>query len=213
MKRDEILKNIKEQFKQLFAYAPATTPFTTNDGKNLLVLGEDLSVGCEIVEVDDANNQTALNDGEYSLSDGRKIMVKEGKVDNITAPDAAQATESPVVEAKVEMEDGMPDGQLDSEGKSEDEIEEGSETESRLSALELQVTEILQMLQETLGAAQEVKQSQVKMNEQIKKISEEPAGNPIRNKKVYISDKETKLSTSMDEIREIQKKLTSVKGL
>lgn len=211
MNRQEILDNIKQQFKKMmnFADSPSTTPFTTTDGKNIVVIGEDLSVGCEIYLLDDNNQQTPLDNGDYTLTDGRKITVTDNKVENIMAPNPAEQTESPVEPAKMEMGDGMPD-EMPTENETEN---DGTNVEARLSALEQQIQEVLQMLAGTMTQTEKMMNSQVEMSETVRKIAEEPAGEKPKARKVYVTDKEIQMSSSMDEIRNLQKRMNSVKGL
>jgi hypothetical protein len=116
MTRNEILQNIKEQFRKMMFAGSLTMGCTTKEGKNLIAMGEDLAVGVEIYQVDDNNVQSPLDNGDYTLTDGRIITVTDNKVANITAPDPAQQEESPVggaseaTNAKMEMGEGMPDG-------------------------------------------------------------------------------------------------------
>lgn len=217
MTRNEILNNIKEQFKKMmFADAPKTSTFTTTDGKNLIVMGEDIAVGVEIYQVDDNNVQTPLDNGDYTLTDGRTFTVADNKVSDITAPDPAQQEESPAggasdaSQAKMEMGDGMPDGMPTDPDAAE---EPADDTEARLSALEQQIQEILQMLQGTMAQTEKMMNSQVEMSETVRKIAAEPAGEKPKIGKVYVTDKQTTMSASMDDIRQIQKRLTQVKGL
>jgi len=203
----------------MFADAPKTTGFTTTDGKNLIVIGEDIAVGVEINQVDDQNNQTPLDNGDYTLTDGRTFTVTDGKVSNITAPDASQQEESPVggasdaSTAKMEMGDGMPDGMPTDPETPEAEATEDADTESRLSALEQQIQEILQMLQGTMTQTEKMMNSQVEMSETVRKIANEPAGEKPKVGKKMIQTVESISMSSMEEIREIQKRMSSVKGI
>jgi len=216
MNRIQILNEIKAQFKKMmFAeeFANLTTPYTTTDGKNIIVMGEDLTEGVEIYQVDDNNVQSPLENGDYTLQDGRLFTVTDNIVSSVTAPDPAQATESPVAPAKMEMGDGMPDGQLNSGGETPEDVIAEGEVESRISALEQQVQELMQMLQGTMTQTEKMMSSHIEMSETVKKIASEPDGKKVTTGKKLIQDNQTISNFSMDEIREIGKRMNSVKGL
>lgn len=219
--RNDILNNIKAQFKKLMFADNASTQVTTNDGKTFVILGQELAVGVEIYLLNTDNTQTPIDNGDYNLSDGTIISVTDNKVSNITAPDAAKATESPVspaadtssTPAAMAMGDGMPDG-MPTDGAVEDpaDAQEDMDTEARLSALEQQIQEIMQMLSGTMNTTEKMMSAHIKMSETVEKIANEPAGAKANNGKKFITDKSVDISNSMDEIRAIQKRMGSMKG-
>jgi hypothetical protein len=207
MDRNNILENIRKQFRQLFS-SYETTPVSTADGKNLLIMGSGLEIGYTLVEVNEDNTQTPLADGEYNLSDGTKVGVTGGLISAIMAPEPAKEGEtSPMDVATIEMEE-MP---MDVEEVIDPEMADGYEDkrmdmEKRISELESQLQEVMKMLSETMGSCGMLKETQVQMSNQLKSISNEPAGSSISVKKM-VQDKATKNITTLDEIREIQKKM------
>lgn len=201
MNRTEILENIRKQFKQLFSATSETMPVTTSDNKNLLIMGDGIEIGYTIVEVNDDNTQTPLADGEYTLVDGTKIGVTGGAISAIMAPEPAKDGEtSPVDVATVEMAD-MP-----TETETPTEEKPASDLEKRISELEYQLKEVMSMLSDTIGSYGKLKDTQVEMSNQLKKISEQPDGTSINVKKMVQTGDSRKIST-LEEIREIQKKL------
>lgn len=202
MERQTILENIRKQFKQLFNASYETMPVSTSDGKNLLIMGDGIEIGYTIVEVADDNTQTPLADGEYNLSDGTKIGVTGGLISAIMAPEPAkEGEESPMEVATVEMEE-MPM----EEKPTEEAPKEASDMEKRVAELESQLKEVMSMLSETMGSCGKLKETQMEMSSQLKKISEEPAGSSITVKKM-VQNGETKKIATLDEIRDIQRKM------
>ena len=124
------------------------------------------------------------------------------------APEPAKEGEtSPMDVATIEMEE-MP---MDVEEVIDPEMADGYEDkrvdmEKRISELESQLQEVMKMLSETMGSCGMLKETQVQMSNQLKSISNEPAGSSISVKKM-VQDKATKNITTLDEIREIQKKM------
>lgn len=199
MERKEILENIRKQFKQLFSSSYETMPVSTADGKNFLIMGEGLEIGYQIVEVGEDNIQTPVADGEYNLSDGTKIGIVGGLINAIMAPEAPKGEESPIEVATVEMEE-MP-----MEEKPE-EKPEGPDMEKRVADLEAQLQEVMKMLSDTMGSCGTIRETQMEMSSQLKKISEEPSGASITVKKM-VQNTESRKVMVLDEIRDIQKKM------
>jgi hypothetical protein len=217
--RNQILDNIKAQFKKLMFADTASTQVTTNDGKTFIILGQELAIGCEIYLLNQDNTQTPVDNGDYNLSDGTVITVTDNKISNITAPDAAQATESPVSPAAdtsttpMAMGNGMPDAMPDgTDAEDPADVQTDMDTEARISALEQQIQEIMQMLSGTMNQTEKMMASHIKMSEVVEKIAAEPAGTKATNGKKFITDRTTDVSNSMDEIRAIQKRISSIKG-
>jgi hypothetical protein len=201
MERNELLKNIKEQFKKLI-FATENYTCTTKDGKNLIVMGgTDVATGLEIYEVNADGTQKPLENGEYKLMDGRSIMITDNVISEVKMPEAP-AAEAPAEEVEMcgetNMED-MPVEMPESEDEEEDKDEKGMMAK-RIEALEAQITEIMNMLSGTMEKTS-------KMSEQIVKLSDQPAGEKANLGKKMIQDKATKSNVTMDEIREIAKKL------
>lgn len=213
MTRNEWLSSMRNQFSKLMFGEPDTAQFTTTDNKNLIVLGTDIAVGVEIYELDSNNAQTPLSDGDYTLSDGRTITVKDNKVSEIIAPDPAQAEESPVAPASEDMV--APPVMEDT--PTEDVPDESDDSESRISALESQVEELtnqiqelMQMLSGSMSKTEQVMNQHLEMSEKIKEISNEPGGIKTNPSKKMIENNSTVNTVSMDEIRSIQKRMNPI---
>jgi hypothetical protein len=214
MNRNELLNNIKAQFKKLM-FATENYTCTTVDGKNLIVLGgTDIATGLEIYEVNADGTQIPLENGDYKLMDGRSIMITDNLVSEVKMPEAPDAETAPVEEVEMcgttimevspdeisEVEDEMPE--------IEDEMmEDKGLMAKRIEALESQIAEIMNMLSGTMKKATDIEDKTIKMSEQIIKLSNEPAGEKANVGKKMVQDVATKNSVTMDEIREIAKKI------
>jgi hypothetical protein len=215
MNRNELLNNIKAQFKKLM-FATENYTCTTVDGKNLIVLGgTDIATGLEIYEVNADGTQIPLENGDYKLMDGRSIMITDNLVSEVKMPEAPAAeVEAPAEEVEMcgttimevspdeisEVEDEMPE--------IEDEMmEDKGLMAKRIEALESQIAEIMNMLSGTMKKATDIEDKTIKMSEQIIKLSNEPAGEKANVGKKMVQDVATKNSVTMDEIREIAKKI------
>ena len=108
----------------------------TKDGLSLTFDGE-LAIGVDIFVVDDAGVKSPAADGEYVLEDGSKLMVKDGKVENVEAVVAAEALS----------------------------IEELSSMVTKLQEENVQIREILELLAESFSKnklQEDIKMSMVK---------------------------------------------------
>ena len=203
MNRNELLNNIKAQFKKLM-FAGETYTCTTVDGKNLIVIGgTEVATGLEIYEVNSDGTQIPLENGEYKLMDGKTIVVTDNLVSEIKLPEAPQAEVEAPAETTVEMcgetiMEDMPEAP---------EMPEEDMMAKRLDALEAQIAEIMNILSGTMEKTNMIEDKTIKMSETIIKLSAEPAGNKANIGKKMVQDAATKQSATMDEIREIAKKL------
>lgn len=211
MERNELLKNIKEQFKKLM-FATENYTCTTVDGKNLIVIGgTDIGTGLEIYEVNADGTQIPLENGDYKLMDGRSIMITDNVISEVKMPEAPEAETEEVELCGNTVMGDMPDEITDIEDEMpevEDEMmEDKGLMAKRIEALESQIAEIMNMLAGTMKKATDIEDKTIKMSETIIKLSNEPAGEKANLGKKMIQDKATKANTTMDEIRDIAKKL------
>jgi hypothetical protein len=172
MTRNEIIENLKIQFKKLM-FDDASTQLTTGDGKNLIVMGTDAEIGLEIYLVNADNTQTPLENGDYILSDGRTITVADGKISDVKAPEAADA---PAEETQPMAEDAPVEETPAEEAKSDDEVVK------RIEALEQAVNEILQMLQGAMSKTEQTLSAQKELKERVAKFAEAPSTEKIEVK-------------------------------
>lgn len=194
MKRD-LLENIRLQFKRLM-FAGETCTYTTTDGKNIIVMGSDVVPGVEIYELDATNNQIPLANGEITLSDGRKVIVTDNKVETVTAP---SPEEMPMEPTTAEMED-MP---MMPETESPEDTIEDTDTQKRIADLEMKVEELYNMLQGNMAKTADMVKCNMEMSEQIKTLSAQPATTSYTSTKVPASTKTSDISTTVENIRNL----------
>ena len=208
MKEISKLDKLRTAFKNMFF--AASTPLTTTDGKNLLVMGDDAAEGLQVFLVDDNNNQTPLEDGDYILQDGRTITVAGGIITAIALPTAEDAN---VDATKQKLGDGVPDGQLNSEGKDPTDVKADGDVESRLSALENQVAEILTLLQNSVAPVmQSMSNQNIELAKKVKEYGGERGGEKVKvNRKMLTSDTEVEMSLdgALDRLKNLQSRGTN----
>jgi len=105
MKRQDLISRIKVQLKSLIT--PETQTFAEAKAGDLLLTtpAESFEVGAEIFYVDADGNNAPLNEGEYTLDNGVKIMVSGGKVSGIFEPEMETEPAEMVKEDKPMTED------------------------------------------------------------------------------------------------------------
>ena len=81
---------------------------TKTDKAVLVHDGEELEVGMEVFVEDEEGNRTPAEDGIYTMEDGKRIKVTEGKVEEILEPEEETESEE-AAEAEVEMAEETPD--------------------------------------------------------------------------------------------------------
>ena len=117
------------------------------DGTMIYSPAAELAEGVEIFVMDADGNPTPLADGEYTMDNGKKIVVASGLIASIEEVEA----EEPSVEIEVEQEVAETYSKEQVEGLLKNVI---SEFEAKLSAAEKKITELSQA-----PAATTVKQS------------------------------------------------------
>jgi Tfp pilus assembly protein FimV len=197
MNRNETIKSIKESLKKLFAAeAKQFSDFVLTDGTKITSTASDLEIGVEVYAVDDMGNQTPLNDGDYVLNDGRTITVVGNSITNIAGGSDTTEAETPVSDANVAntaMADGLADTPADE-----------SNLASRVTDLEAQLEEILNMLK---TMSEGTAQAQSQMMSAVEKISGEPGAEAIKPaKKGYEEYNSKKINSriNMSEIEELR---------
>lgn len=204
MTKEEAMLKIKDQLKKLMSFSEeATEPaeekkYSTmklKDGSEISIAdGTELGVGVEVFKIDADGNQVPAEDGEYELEDGRKITLKGGMVESIAEVEVAEAEkvdETPMDPAQMNEAPGIG---APAEGES-------NPVEERISALESQIAQILELLQ-GMGQMQEVAMSK------IEKLSSQPATESIKvGKKPEMSNTTfSSLKNEIDELKDMRKK-------
>lgn len=201
MNRKEIIENLKLQFKKLM-FADAEIQLTTNDGKNLIVMGTDAEVGLEVYLLNPDNTQTALDNGDYVLTDGRTITVTDGKIAEVKAPDAAETSNDSPEETMAE--DAAPAEAADTEETTDDSATD-EEVLNRIAALEEAVNQILEMMHGAMSKTEQTMSAQKSLTERFEKFAEQPSADKIEVKPKINSGKTAK-DIMLEEILEIKEK-------
>lgn len=94
-------KLAKAMLKELFAA-------TKTDKAVLVHETEELNVGTEVFVEDEEGNRTPAEDGIYTLEDGKRVKVTEGKVEEILEAEEETEAEETEVEAAEETPEETP---------------------------------------------------------------------------------------------------------
>ncbi len=188
MNREKAIQEIKSNLKKLFNFAKEEfNTLKLEDGTQVTISTTDLEVGSELYIIDDSGNRTTLDDGTYTLQDGRTFVIADNLVTEIEAVEEADdletgGDETTGVETSKQKMDGLPAGHA--EGQSEEEQPEAEPEQSdmakRVDDLEHQIAEILNILNK-MGDSQNDLNEQ--MMSRIKEIGEEPGDKPVIHKK------------------------------
>jgi hypothetical protein len=207
MNKEQALSNLKDSIKRLMTFAeepaletPVETPsydsIKTLDGVTILIpAGAELAVNTPVL----AEDQTPLVDGEYKLENGTTISVGAGIVNEISETAEEPAEEEVTPETPVAMEEATPETP---------ETPVDSELASRVSELEMQLAQVLELLQ-GLATNQEVAMSKIEESfSKIEEIASAPATESIKTGRVVEQGFSSTISVKeeMAELREIQQK-------
>jgi len=200
MTKNDALKNIRESLKSLLKFSKELNKFSTmdlSDGTKITTTSEDLEVGAEVYALDDLGNQTPLNDGEYTLNDGRTFTVKGNLVETISGDDGnddPDSAETPTDVENKKMDSNLPEGQDKGSGD-----EPSSDVNSRLENLEKAIEDIKALLDGLTQAQNGVNEQ---MMSKIEKFSKEPGAKPIKSvkKETFSYEKKNEKVEKLDEL-------------
>ncbi|RYY51491.1 MAG: hypothetical protein EOO06_00370 [Chitinophagaceae bacterium] len=139
MNRNEMIQKLKDQFKSFLSFSETTVEtieVTTEDGVKMMVNSAEITVGVEIFLVNEDGIQSPVENGDYKLEDGRTITVEDGKISAIAEKEES-TEETSVEDAPVEF----------AEETSVEETSSENDLETRVAALESQVSEILSKME------------------------------------------------------------------
>lgn len=209
MNKEEAMSKIKDNLKRLMSFSTdeATetkeemkyTTMKLKDGSEITIAeGSDLGVGTEVFKIDADGNQTPCEDGDYELEDGRNITIKGGLVEAIAEAKAegeGAKDETPMNDAKNAEEKMAEEPKADEEKSTEGE----NPIEDRISSLENQITQILEILQ-GMGSMQEVAMSK------IEAIAKAPATESIKIGKTMTNNNFNSVKSEMEELKQLTNK-------
>jgi len=158
---------IKELLTKLFALSKVKfLDVTLQDGSILRTEDDELKQGSAVTLVSSDGSTADAQDGEYTLSDGSKVVIKSGVIDSVTpaapATPTSDAAET-VADAKEAPTDATP---ADADGANLESIT------NILQNLVSRIENIEKKLSET-------SQSTAAMKSQVEKFLKEPVGKPI----------------------------------
>jgi len=185
MNKKDAVNNIRETLKKLVKLSKEITKFGSlelTDGTKVTIKSEDLEVGGEIYQLDDQGNQTPLDDGEYTLTDGRTFVVKSNLIDSISGDDGnddEDSSETPEDIENKKMDSNLPEGH-DSAVADEKNEKSPDKVMSRLDDLEKAIEDIKEVLDKMSSIQNDVNEQ---MMSSIKKFSSEPGDKSIKFKK------------------------------
>lgn len=229
--KEQIMTNIRLNLKKLLRFTSNFNNFILSDGTQVTTSSSDIEEGAEVYQVDDQGNQTPLDNGDYVLQDGRTFTVQDNKVTVIALPeeDGTDVETGDVETDDVEMgADGLPAGHdgkpQDSKDKPEIDEQADGDMSSRLEALEAQVAELMNIINQLAPATNEANEQIMstvqKMESAMGKYGYKPAEKSIKsNKKPEFQsynavDKKTiESNDAVDRLRAIRKDISARKNI
>ena len=208
MNKDIAIKNIKDSLKRLMKFSSEMKyqDLPLQDGTMLCIEdGADIEVGTPIYQSSTDGTTTPVEDGSYQLSDGRTIVVAKGLIESIADADPSQGdaeAASPESDANVQSAKVSMDANQQAAPTGATNTEDGNSEDQRISNLEAQVAEILEVLQ-SLTNMQEQTMSKVETfasapaEESYKAVKTAATSNAFKNKK---------FQSDLDELKEIRNK-------
>jgi len=201
MNKNNEIKTIKDALKRLlFNDTKKFQDIPVKDGSKLVIAdGAELATGVEIYSLDENGNQIPAEDGSVELADGRTIVIKNGLVDSISEASENPGEDSPQDDANIsdptDVKNDVTSGAAPSGG-------EDASLESRVSAIENQLAQILELLQGMENT------QEVAMNKAFDKLKSAPAVESIKDTPVVDTKVEMKLSveTRKDKSLSFEKK-------
>jgi hypothetical protein len=208
MNKQDTLNKIKENLKSLLKFSNSIKSFSNfdlTDGTMITSSDSELEIGSPVFGIDDAGNQTPLEDGQYVLTDGTTITVSNGIVESISGDE----NEEEDIEEDMKADDtatadtSSDTKPSDAASKVDDtKSSDSSDVDSRLSDIEKSIEDILAILTKMGGAQSDVNEQ---MMNKLKSFSEENGAEPIKNtKKGSVNYKQGKTNFAED-IKEFMK--------
>ena len=169
LNKNKKMSKITKFIKSLMKFGEITTD------KGNLYFGEDeIAVGIEVfVNGENEEEKVVAEDGEYALEDGRIIVVKDGKVDEIREKEAEEPVEETPAEPEVEAEEVVEEPVVEEPAAPETDV-----NEERIANLEIKVADLEKQIADLV--------------ERLTKIETTPAVEPIVEEFEKVSEVETK---------------------
>lgn len=97
------LKRIKETLNSILAQFQSERITSDKGILDIQKAGNDIAIGDTVVLVDEDNNETQAENGQYTLTDGTILKIEGGKIEDIVEPE--KETEEAPAEEKEEFEE------------------------------------------------------------------------------------------------------------
>lgn len=181
-KKAQLVERIKAQLKSIMEVKMAQ-----HKAGDLVIVTEDdvITIDSEVFYEDEAGNNVALEDGEYTLDSGEVISVLNGKVVSIKKEEIVEE-----VTEETEMEEEVIEEKVD-----EDEVIISDEFKKKLKDLEDKVEMLVKKFEDSEKEKEELK---TKLSE----ISEQPSVSKIEKKSVELSSKDSVIDIDFKAMRE-----------
>ena len=160
------IKSIKEALKAMIRQMEFSTA-TSDKGIIGWDVDGEIEVGVEVYIVDENGDRQPIEDGDYVLEDGRTVVVKDSKVEEIKEK---AEEEKPVVEEPTTEETKVEENEEPKEDEKEDEVEnpdgtkEGDDT--AIEELRKEVNELYDLVD--------------KLTKRIEELENKPAAQPVQ---------------------------------
>ena len=158
------IKSIKEALKAMIRQMEFSTA-TTDKGVIGWDVDGDIEVGVEVYVVDENGDRQPIEDGDYVLEDGRTVVVKDSKVEEIKEkaeePTVEEPTQEPTTEETNVEENEEP---TDTEVENPDGTEEKDNT--AIEELRKEVNELYDLVD--------------KLTKRIEELENKPAAQPVQ---------------------------------
>lgn len=175
MDKAKLIDKIKAQLKSLIAPEKSVKLAEVKAG-DLMISSpdEELTIGSEVMVLDEEGIGNPLADGKYVLDSGVEIVVEAGKVKEMMKPEGEQEEEKTV---EIEVESG---------GSYKDE-KMAVNLEEKVAMLEEKMMALMEKMNMMLGDAE-------MMKKEMSALANSPATEPITTKSVEFRSVETKKS-------------------
>lgn len=209
--------DIYEKLKELFNLAKTVEKFEDAYLSDGSCLRGDFKLGGKLQLVSSDGNLTDVADGEYTLQDGRKVVVKEGVVDSIS--DVIKAADIATQEAALK-DPSKKEGVAKTDEITKDGIKQTLATDAPVEQtakendIESMLPQIVADLADRVGALEaalaSAKESNTEMSATIAKLSKEPAAEPIKRTTTAdtfssSTDKKNDFYSKLEELRSFRK--------
>lgn len=204
MTRKESIEKLKSLVTQIFSKEVVEvkmSQYETNDGKQIVSDAETLDINAMVYGLDSEGNQVPLDNGDYSLNDGKIITVVDGVITAIKNAEEAPVEEAPTEEMAVETVEEVPV----EETPAEEETEKLS-----VEDLQAQIDELRTIIESLVeGNGQLMENSKVLMS-RVEKMSSVPVEGFREIKTTFnqftsADSKKVVSNQKLEEMRELRK--------